>query len=287
LSEKFRYYQTTNLKSIAPEDFSQHLLSQIGVIDAQSEGYANYELDRQRDLSVKFHWGHNHDFGTFKLEGKMGDRHISVIANFINLFRISQDDFKDKEVFDIGCWTGGTSLVLASLGSRIFAIEEVTKYAEVASYLSQSFGIENRMTVKPMSIYECNSDEYYERFDIVNFPGVIYHLSDPLLALRILFNSLKIGGTILIESAGINENEPLCRFDGSLIYLSGRKETMSRGGWNWFLPSPSALYRMMREAGFDDIVTVWHDQTNRVYAYGKKLSNVGICKAGLSVPDIR
>jgi hypothetical protein len=69
---------------------------------------------------------------------------------------------------------------LVSLGSRVFAIEEVTKYADMASYLSQSFGIDNCMTVKPMSIYECNSDEFYNRFDIVNFPGVIYHLSDPL-----------------------------------------------------------------------------------------------------------
>jgi hypothetical protein len=112
-------------------------------------------------------------------------------------------------------------------------------------------------------------------------------LSDPLLALRILFNSLKPGGFILVESAGINRAEPICRFDGSLIHTSGTRERLDRSGWNWFLPSPSALQRMMREAGFDEIQTFWHEGSERVYGFGKKLSQVGICKAGLSVPNIR
>gem|GEM_PF-4997891 len=33
--------------------------------------------------------------------------------------------------------------------------------------------------------------------------------------------------------------------------------------------------------------TLWNHETGRVYGYGKKLRQVGICKAGLSVPDIR
>ena len=89
------------------------------------------------------------------------------------------------------------------------------------------------------------------------------------------------------ESKGINRAEPLCRFDGSLIYSFGTRERLNRGGWNWFMPSPPALYRMMREAGFDEIQTLWHDGTNRVYGYGRKVSQVGICKAGLSVPNIK
>ena len=108
-----------------------------------------------------------------------------------------------------------------------------------------------------------------------------------MLALRILFNSARVGGFIFIESAGINVEEPLCRFDGSLIWQSGIKENMNRGGWNWFMPSPSALHRMMKEAGYDDIQTLWHSDTNRIYGFGRKLSQVGICRAGLSVPNIK
>lgn len=90
---------------------------------------------------------------------------------------------------------------------------------------------------------------------------------------------------MLIESAGINIEEPFCRFDGSHFYHSGDKERLNRGGWNWFIPSALALGRMMKEAGFDEIKTLWH--SGRVYGYAKKNSQVGICKAGLLITKIR
>jgi SAM-dependent methyltransferase len=287
LQKKFAFYNTSNLKGITPEKFARSIQSKIGVIDAGTEGYSEDEIEQQRDLSIKFHWGHNHDFGDFKLDGQMEDRHISLLANFISLFPVDFEDFKDKHVFDIGCWTGGTTLLLATLAKKVYAIEEVKKYAEAVTFLLKSFDICDRVSVTSKSIYDCNLEKFYDQFDIVHFPGVIYHLSDPLLALRILFNSLKLGGFILVESAGINRTEPFCKFDGSLVYSSGTREKLNREGWNWFIPSPSALYRMMREAGFDDIQTRWHSGTKRIYGYGRKLSKVGICKAGLSVPNIK
>ena len=287
LQRRFDVYTTSNLKEVTAAEFSQSIQSRIGKVDAQTEGYLEADIEQQRDLSIKFHWGHDHDFGDFKLEGRMRNRHIELLANFLTLFPISLDDFEGKHIFDIGCWTGGTTLLLATLASRVHAIEEVNKYAETVSYLSESFGISDRVSVQPISIYDCNSDELFDRFDIVYFPGVIYHLTDPVLALRILFNSMKVGSFILIESAGIDTDEPFCRFDGSHIWHSGTKENMNREGWNWFMPSPSALYRMMKEAGFDDIETQWHDGTNRVFGYGRKLSQASICRAGLSIPNIK
>lgn len=287
LARRFGVYTTSNLRGISPEAFATSIQSRLGTVDARIEGYSEEEVDWQRDLSIQFHWGHDHDFGDFRLAGQMGRRHIDLLANFVDLFPVSLDDFKEKSVLDVGCWTGGTTLLLAALGSRVTAIEEVRKYAETASFLSKSFGLDDSVSVEPLSVYECNSEAFHDRFDIVYFPGVVYHLSDPLLALRILFNSLKPGGFILVESAGINTKEPYCRFDGSLVWHSGTRERRNRGGWNWFMPSPSALFRMMREAGFDEVQAQWHDGVRRVYGFGRKLSQTGICKAGLSVRGIR
>jgi SAM-dependent methyltransferase len=287
LRKLFATYQTSHLKGIGPEQFKHELLARIGTEDAQAEGYACQEMERQRDLSIKFHWGHTHDFGTFTLDGRMGDRHIELLANFLSLFPVTLDDFRGKHVLDVGCWTGGTTLLLATLARHVLALEEVKKYAETVSYLARAFGIEDRVEVASTSLYACNLPKYFDRFDIAYFPGVIYHLSDPLLGLRILFNALKIGGIILVESAGIDVAEPMCRFDGSLVVIDGTREERNRTGWNWFMPSPSALQRMMREAGFDDIQTLWHPALGRVYGYGRKTAQTPICKAGLSVPDIR
>jgi SAM-dependent methyltransferase len=287
LRQRFGVYRTSNLKSVSAGEFADYIQSRIGMVDSASEGYSEDELDRQRDLSIKFHWGHDHDFGDFRLEGRMGERHIRMLADLLSWSPVKLEDFDDKDVFDIGCWTGGTSLLLAALGSRVFAIEEVGKYADMAAWLARAFGVDDRIGVERRSIYACNSEAFYDRFDMVYFPGVIYHLSDPLIALRILFNSLKAGGVLLLESGGIDSEEPVCRFDGSQIHLQGTREALDRGGWNWFLPSASALARMMREAGFEQVDTVLRDGSSRIYGYGKKLSQTGICRAGLSIPDIR
>jgi 2-polyprenyl-3-methyl-5-hydroxy-6-metoxy-1,4-benzoquinol methylase len=287
LRQLFAIYRCDNLQGIDRDDFRRQLTSRIGILDAQAEGYSAGELDRQRDFSVKFHWGHNHNFGEFQLEGCMADRHIDLVANFVDFFPVGLKDFKGKAVLDVGCWTGGTSLLLAALGSKVVAIEEVKKYAEMAAFLVRSFGLQERVAVEAKSLYDCNAEAYHDRFDIVFIPGVIYHLSDPVLGLRILFNALKVGGFMLVESAGIHRRGPYCRFDGSRQYLSGDKEQLNRVGWNWFMPTPSALARMIREAGFVEVKTRWSYETRRIYAFGKKRSQVGICKAGLSVPGIR
>ena len=118
LQRKFEVYKTSNLKGINIEEFTKSIQSRVGAIDAQVEGYSEDEIEKQRDLSIKFHWGHNHDFGDFKMKGRMGNRHIDLLANFINFFPVSIDDFKGKYVFDIGCWTGGTTLLLATLAKK-------------------------------------------------------------------------------------------------------------------------------------------------------------------------
>lgn len=286
LESRFERYSTKNLVGIEPDDFQSQLESRIGKIDGKTEGYRDDEIERQRDLSIKYHWGHDHNFGSFHLAGKMKNRHLNLMVSFAENFPIDENTFADADVIDIGCWTGGTTLLLHSLGSRVHAIEEVKKYSDTVNFLASSFGIGEQVHCESQSLYECNSDEYHDRFDVAYFPGVIYHLSDPVLALRILFNSLRMDGEILIESAGIDSPEPVCRFDGNYIYHNGSREELSRAGWNWFLPSESALERMMQEAGFGSVKTFYCSTNRRVFGYGKKKQFVGICKAGLSVPDI-
>ncbi len=83
LSQAFSRYNSSNLSGITAADFENRLRSRIGVVDPTSEGFQEDELDRQRDLSVKFHWGHTHDFGTFQLDGRMGIRHLELMSDFI------------------------------------------------------------------------------------------------------------------------------------------------------------------------------------------------------------
>jgi len=92
------------------------ILDRIGTIDAEIEGLSGTE--NQRDLSIKFHWGHNHIFGDeFKVDGRMGDRHLNLMAQFMVKNDLDMDYFRGKDVIDVGCWTGGTLLLLKALGA--------------------------------------------------------------------------------------------------------------------------------------------------------------------------
>ncbi|WP_020210043.1 class I SAM-dependent methyltransferase [Gilvimarinus chinensis] len=289
LRKVYSHFSIENLKNICPADFQNNLEQRIGTIDAESEGYSQDELEQQRDLSIKFHWGHDHDFGSFSLKGRMGNRHLRLMERFCSLFSIPLESFQSQRILDVGCWTGGTTLLLCALGAqRVVANEEVVKYANTVKYLTEAFGLENTVSIETSSLYQLQDSTHHQQYDRVYFPGVVYHLSDPVLALRIMFNSLRLGGDILIESAGINSEEPFCRFDGNFIYHNdgSTREELNRGGWNYFLPSPLALKRMMQEVGFVEVSSVWDSNTNRVFAYGKKSQQIGICKAGLSRPSI-
>jgi SAM-dependent methyltransferase len=263
---------------------AQELVAQRGTIDSEIEGYASTE--NQRDLTIRFHWGHDHRFSdSLGVPGMMGNRHIQLIAEFMLGFDLLEDYFTGKSVLDVGCWTGGTSLMLQMLGaSRIHGIEEVRKYAATATRLCREVYGMSDFTCDGRSLY---SFETEQKFDAVYFPGVIYHLSDPVLALRRLFNACRDGGEILVESAGINSDKPFCMYEGNRVYRGqGSESDMSRSGWNWFVPTTEALRRWIIEAGFNDVKCFYSKTSDRVYGFGRRLRFTEITRAGLSVPEI-
>jgi SAM-dependent methyltransferase len=286
LREVFSRFTSANLVNLSPEEFKARIDNMLGSFDYRQEGYSGSQIKYQRDLSIKFHWGHTHDFGDFRLEGRMRDRHIYLLADFCSYFSLSPQDFRDRCVLDVGCWTGGTTLLLLGLGANVVAIEEVKKYAGAAQFLVDSFGLGERGNVTDLSVYDLPKHDLFDRFHIVYMPGVVYHLSDPVLGLRHLYNTLKMGGGILVESAGFNSKGTECKFGGSRIHHTGSQGELNRGGWNWFLPSWGALKAMMVEAGFDNVRALYSRDRKRVYAIGYKIEQHDVCRAGLSVPDV-
>ncbi len=280
------YDSFTRIEDVSKVEHAQKILERIGSVDAEVEGLKNTQ--NQRDLTIKFHWGHNHRFNdNLVVEGRMADRHLNLMSQFHIANGLSDDYFKGKDVIDVGCWTGGTTLLLKALGAnRVLALEEVQKYAQTAKELvTDLYGQEN-VICEGTNLYDL---EVEEKYDVAYFPGVIYHLSDPVLGLRRLFNSLKDGGEIFVEAEGINSPEPLCRYQGNRVYHQKPEEDhrlMNRGGWNWFLPSASCLDRWLIEAGFDETKCFYSYATDRVFGYGKRKRYVNITRAGLAVRDV-
>ena len=276
LRQLMNRYTVDNLVDIIPKDFKAKIDEFLTLEDPHMEGYESGEM--QRDLSVKFHWGHDHDFGDFKLKGKLGDRHIELMKVFIDNFGLPRE-LDDKKMLDVGPWTGGTSLLLAAMGAHVEAVEEVQKYSWLIRYLARAFDAK----IKSYSFslyYAWDKKSRYDYFDYVIFTGVLYHLTDPILALRIIFNSLKDGGKVFIESA--------CQF--IRVYPSYTLEYKGphEKGWNWFIPSEPTLRRMLSDVGFEDVQTHFINPVDgRVYAVATRKKHKDMLRAGLSRASIR
>lgn len=266
------------------ERIRRYAAEHIGIIDARSEGYLDPSV--QRDLSIKYHWGHNHRIADdLVLEGRMGDRHINLLARFMDEFGLERD-LTGKRVLDIGCWTGGTSLLLASLGAQVVAIEEVRKYVETVNFLAGEFGLANRLTCVPESLYEF-LPKHADVFDIVLYAGVIYHVTDPVLSLREVFGALKDGGRCFVETHGIDHPESICRYEGPRFHHHTEEGDLSRGGWNYYIPSAKCLEYWCLDAGFAEARIAPPDAESRLNGVARRERFRDFLRAGLSLRTVR
>jgi 2-polyprenyl-3-methyl-5-hydroxy-6-metoxy-1,4-benzoquinol methylase len=219
-----------------------------------------------------FVWGHNHDFGHgITRAGAMGPRHTEITGEALRLGMLPAS-LKGKKVLDVGCWSGGDLLVLAGLGGQVTAIEEHPIAAKAAQRLVDLLNLTS--PVLETSLY-ADKQEWKGQFDYAYCSGVIYHVTDPMLLLRILFAYLKPGGDVFIETKGAVGEGSICSYSGTL-----------EKGWNWYAPNETALGRWMVDAGFDaKTVRVYRRENGRLLACGRKTEALALREtAGFSRP---
>src|ERR1700722_18001612 len=275
-------YNVKNLVGVDRADFKAAIEAFLTLEDASMEGYQDPDL--QREKSIRFYWPYDHDFGDFKVGPGTGRyRHADLLSTFIDRFGAIPRDLTGKKVLDIGCYLGGPSLLLAAMGAQVVAIEEVKKYVDCLSYIRDSFGLES-LQIRNLSLYDLTADEFQDEFDVVLFAGVLYHLSDPVLGMRITFDAVKPGGVVLLETGA-------ARSDARILEYGGRDDGGRKNGANWFFPSPLVVTEMMKEVGYGNVRKsvrhLPHRQRDRMVAVGTKTAQVDMLRAGLSVPNIR
>lgn len=219
-----------------------------------------------------FVWGHNHDFGHgINRVGAMSTRHIEITAEALELGMLPTS-LDGKQVLDVGCWSGGDLLVLAGLGGQVTCVEEHPIAARASRRLTELLGLD--APVIEASLYADRPD-WVGKFDYVYCSGVIYHVTDPLLFLRILFAYLKPGGEVFLETKSVAGEGSICGYSG----------TMEKG-WNWYAPNETAMGRWMVDAGFNSSsIRIYRRFNNRLLAYGIKTENCALREtAGFSRP---
>ncbi|MDA8117252.1 MAG: DUF1698 domain-containing protein [Actinomycetota bacterium] len=199
------------------------------------------------------------------------------------LARISLPDLRGKSVLDIGAYDGFFSFAAERLGaSRVVALDHYVWSTDMAGYLkdwreSQQTG---RALPPPHLSRHFRPDELPGRkpfdlarralgskvepvvadfmtadlsklgtFDVVLFLGILYHLEEPLTAVRRLRAVTAPGGLAVIETEAIAtlglEGRAFCEF------FPGAE--LNNDPSNWWSPNIRALKGMVRAAGFPEV----------------------------------
>jgi tRNA (mo5U34)-methyltransferase len=167
-------------------------------------------------------------------------------------------DLSGKTVLDIGCNAGFYSLEMKRRGAaRVLSVDYDEGYLRQARFAAQITGLD--IEFAQLSVYDVGA--LGERFDLVLFLGVLYHLRHPLLALDLIRVHV-VGDLFVCQSMqrGDPSEEPLdpdYPFSETAIFerpsyprLSFIEHRYSGDDTNWWVPNRSCMKAMLRSAGF-------------------------------------
>jgi len=168
-------------------------------------------------------------------------------------------DLSGMSVLDIGCNAGFYSLEMKRRGaSRVVGIDSDDNYLAQARFAAEVSGVD--IEFRRLSVYQLAALQ--ERFDLVLFMGVLYHLRYPLLALDILhehvvrnqmvFQCMLRGSmetTPIKPDYPFSEREIFNRPDFPAMYFI--EKSYSCDDTNWWIPNRAGVEALLRSAGFE------------------------------------
>jgi tRNA (mo5U34)-methyltransferase len=172
-------------------------------------------------------------------------------------------DLAGKSVLEIGCNAGFYSFEMKKRGAgRVLGIDFDDYYLNQARFAAEVLGFDEAVEFRRMSVYDVGALQ--EKFDVVLFMGLLYHLRHPLLALDLIH--AHVAKDLLVYQSlqrGSPELEPLAddhAFWETEIFerpaypkLHFVEKKYSHDETNWWIPNAACSAAMLRSAGFQVI----------------------------------
>jgi tRNA (mo5U34)-methyltransferase len=167
------------------------------------------------------------------------------------------EDLRGCSVLDIGCNAGFYSLELAKRGAAVTALDSDAHYLAQARWAAQVCGLSDRIRFEHRQVYDLSGTQ--NRWDVVLFLGVLYHLRYPMLGLDIVSRCV---GNMLIFQCLTVPGEPVASTPPDLPLE--RREPLATPGWprlsfiekrlagdptNWWAPNQACIEAMLRSTG--------------------------------------
>lgn len=203
-------------------------------------------------------WFHNLDLHGVKTapDHFLGDYPNTKWQRFANAL---PHDLRGQTVLDVGCNGGFYSIQMKLRGAdRVVAVDTNDAYLAQAQFAAEVSGVE--IEFHHLSVYQLQ--QLREKFDLVLFLGVLYHLRHPLLALDLLHEhavkDVLVIQSMLRGSELVGEVENDYEFWEQDVFLDRRfpqmyfvEQRFSGDPTNWWIPNRACLEAMLRSAGFE------------------------------------
>src|SRR5579885_2364570 len=147
-----------------------------------AEGSPLTQAEIKERVAALGQWFHNIDLNGVRTapDHFLGDYPSFKFRNFAYAI---PENLTGKSVLDIGCNAGFYSIEMKRRGAaRVLGIDSDDDYLAQARFAAEVTG--QNIEFRKLSVYRVA--ELREKFDLVLFMGVLYHLRHPLLALDLL-----------------------------------------------------------------------------------------------------
>ena len=211
-------------------------------------------------------WFHNIDLGDGMFTAPdhfLGDYPRDKFSGFAHAIPA---DLSGKTVLDIGCNAGFYSVEMKRRGAvRVLGIDSDERYLAQARLAAEALGFAGSVEFRNLSVYDVGA--LGERFNLVIFMGVLYHLRHPLLALDLirehvagdmmLFQTMQQGSDHVAEAPDDHPffmpgtwKKPTYFDDAGYPKMHFIEKRFAEDWTNWWAPNRACSAAMLRAAGF-------------------------------------
>jgi len=167
------------------------------------------------------------------------------------------EDLSGKTVLDIGTTNGGAAFEAERRGARSVVATDIVPaswfgFDQIRDFLGSD------VEFAQLSVYELGS-VLVERFDIVIFWGVLYHLRHPLLAID---NVREVTRELLLLETAVADDQLPAEVRGAALARFYRGDELGQDPSNWFSPTVAAVLDWCSSAGLaPELVAAWPPPT--------------------------
>jgi tRNA (mo5U34)-methyltransferase len=176
-------------------------------------------------------------------------------------------DLTGWSAIDVGCNAGFYTFELARRGARVTGLDVDEHYLRQARWASEQLGLDAQVDFRRATVYDLAHTD--ERWDLVLFMGVLYHLRYPLLALDVV--GRRVERLLVLQTLTMPGDERAVQ--PSDLPLA-RRARLREPGWpklafieralagdetNWWAPNAAGVEAMVRSAGLEPVSQPAHE----------------------------